>query len=79
MKQHTCSRMARIHSQSTNQARLSTTSTHGRYLGPGGQDVLSTPDGDLIFFHGWNELFMYRGMHSAPLEWDGDVPSVRLP
>ncbi|MET0860012.1 MAG: glycoside hydrolase family 43 protein [Microbacterium sp.] len=58
---------------------LSTASTAGRYLGPGGQDVLSTPDGDLIFFHGWNELFMYRGMHSAPLEWDGDVPSVRLP
>ena len=36
-------------------------------------------DGDLIFFHGWNELFMYRGMHSAPLQWDGDVPTVRLP
>ena len=34
---------------------LSTASTDGRYLGPGGQDVLSTSDGDLIFFHGWNE------------------------
>lgn len=58
---------------------LSTASSAGRYLGPGGQDILSTPDGDLIFFHGWNELFMYRGMYSAPLEWNGDVPSVRLP
>ena len=50
---------------------LSTESSGGRYLGPGGQDILPTPDGDLIFFHGWNELFMYRGMHSAPLEWNG--------
>ncbi len=56
---------------------LTTESSGGRYLGPGGQDILPTPDGDLIFFHGWNELFMYRGMHSAPLEWNGSVPSVR--
>jgi arabinan endo-1,5-alpha-L-arabinosidase len=58
---------------------LSSESSPGRYIGPGGQDILSTPDGDLIFFHGWDELVMYRGMHSLPLDWTGDVPSVRLP
>ena len=58
---------------------LSTASSDGRYIGPGGQDVISTPDGDVMFFHGWNDLLMYRGMHSLPLEWNEDVPSVRLP
>lgn len=58
---------------------LSTESSERRYLGPGGQDIIETPDGDRIFFHGWDELVMYRGMHSLPLEWKDDVPSVRLP
>jgi arabinan endo-1,5-alpha-L-arabinosidase len=58
---------------------LSSASSDGLFIGPGGQDVLSTPDGDVLFFHGWNELQMYRGMYSVPLEWNGDKPSVRLP
>lgn len=62
-----------------NEPFLSSASSDGRFIGPGGQDIVSTPDGDVMFFHGWNELLMYRGMHSLPLEWNEDVPSVRLP
>ncbi|WP_309102789.1 glycoside hydrolase family 43 protein [Microbacterium sp.] len=58
---------------------LSTDATSGRYIGPGGQDVITTPDGDVILFHGWDELLIYRGMHSLPLDWEGAVPSLRLP
>lgn len=56
---------------------LSSAGTDGRYIGPGGQDVLATDDGDVLFFHGWNDLLMYRGMYSLPLEWDAGTP--RLP
>lgn len=58
---------------------LSTASSDDRYLGPGGQDVVSTPDGDMLVFHGWDDLFIYRGLVALPLEWDGSTPSVRLP
>jgi beta-xylosidase len=57
---------------------LSSAATDGRYLGPGGQEVVSTADGDVMVFHGWDELFLYRGMHSLPLEWEGDVPVLSL-
>ncbi|MGC5172604.1 glycoside hydrolase family 43 protein [Microbacterium sp. DT81.1] len=58
---------------------LSSEMTEGRYIGPGGQDIVATPEGDVIVFHSWDELMIYRGMHELPLEWDGDVPSVQLP
>ena len=58
---------------------LSSEGTGDRYLGPGGQDVIATDDGDVMLFHGWNDLYMYRGMYSLPLEWDGAVPSPVLP
>jgi arabinan endo-1,5-alpha-L-arabinosidase len=58
---------------------LSTESSGGRYLGPGGQDVLTTDEGDLLVFHSWDEQYTYRGMQIAPLEWDGDEPRVVLP
>jgi beta-xylosidase len=58
---------------------LSTDSSNGRYLGPGGQEIISTAGGDVLVFHGWEELHLYRGLLTTPLEWDGAVPSVRLP
>lgn len=57
---------------------LSSAATDDRYLGPGGQDVISTDDGDVMLFHGWDELYIYRGMLSLPLEWDGAVPTLSL-
>ncbi len=57
---------------------LSTSSTDDRYLGPGGQDIVSTPDGDVLVFHGWDDLFIYRGLAALPLDWEGATPSVRL-
>ncbi|MFE1665677.1 glycoside hydrolase family 43 protein [Microbacterium sp. P02] len=58
---------------------LSSASSDGLFIGPGGQDVVSTPDGDELFFHGWNDLLMYRGLYSVPLTWDGGRPAVQLP
>jgi len=58
---------------------LSTRSTAGRYSGPGGQDVITTAAGDMILFHGWDELLMYRGLNALPLGWDGSHPFLRLP
>lgn len=58
---------------------LSTSSSGDRYLGPGGQDVVATPDGDVLVFHGWDDLFIYRGLAALPLEWDGATPAVRFP
>lgn len=57
---------------------LSSESSDGRYIGPGGQDIISTPDGDRMVFHGWDELLIYRGLHSVALDWTDDVPTVRL-
>ena len=40
----------------------------GLIIGPGGQDVVTGPDGQLtIVFHGWDENFTYRAMYSSPL------------
>lgn len=56
---------------------LSTALSGGSLLGPGGQDVVHTPDGDVIVFHSWDEQFIYRGLHVRPLEWtDGGARVV---
>ncbi|WP_419819401.1 glycoside hydrolase family 43 protein [Glaciibacter flavus] len=51
-------------------------SSDGGYYGPGGQDVLHTEKGDLLFFHSWDDNVVYRGMSVAPIAWSGDTPSV---
>ena len=50
----------------------------GDVRGPGGQDVVTTPDGGTaLVFHGWNPSFTYRAMYVSDLEWSADgVPSV---
>jgi arabinan endo-1,5-alpha-L-arabinosidase len=53
---------------------LSTEGTDSRLLGPGGQDVVTGPDGDVLIFHGWDAAYSYRAMFTLPLEWDGAVP-----
>ncbi|MBN9325716.1 MAG: hypothetical protein BGO38_12650 [Cellulomonas sp. 73-145] len=59
---------------------LSTDLSGGRLHGPGGQDVVATPNGDVLFFHAWDELFTYRALHRAPLTWrpDGTVAVAGL-
>lgn len=62
------------------QPLLSTASSGGRYVGPGGQDVVARPDGSTaLVIHSWSDGFAYRGMSVLSLDWKGDVPSVRLP
>lgn len=58
---------------------LSSASSDDRYYGPGGQDVVNTPAGDVLFFHSWDENVVYRGMNDLPITWNGDVPSVVFP
>jgi len=59
---------------------LTTELTDGRYLGPGGQDVVTAPDGsDRIVFHSWDSLFIQRGMNVLPLGWQDGVPTVQVP
>ena len=42
--------------------------------GPGGQAVVPTPEGDVISFHSWDELDLYRGMLKLPLNWVDGQP-----
>lgn len=56
---------------------MTTDAFDGAVRGPGGQDVVTGPDGrDRIVFHGWNAGFGYRAMYSQRLDWDGDRPIV---
>ncbi len=48
----------------------------GELRGPGGQDVVATPDGDALVFHSWDELFIYRGLVVRPLTWEDGTPHV---
>ena len=65
--------------QKNDEPILSTQSSEFRYMGPGGQDVVTGPDGsDYLVFHGWDSAFTYRGMHTAPLTWEGLIPRIVL-
>ena len=58
---------------------LTTDSSGGRYVGPGGQDVVTAPDGsDVLVFHSWDVAFIERGVYVAPLEWEDGKPVVVL-
>lgn len=47
-------------------------------VGPGGQDVLTDPQGDTwILFHGWAPDG-YRRLYLAPLGWQNGVPTLEL-
>ncbi|MEL4319427.1 glycoside hydrolase family 43 protein [Leifsonia sp. YIM 134122] len=58
---------------------LTTASSNDAFRGPGGQDIIVDDDGDTLVFHSWDENYIYRGMNTAPIEWDGDVPRIVLP
>jgi beta-xylosidase len=62
------------------QPLLSTSSSGGRFIGPGGQDVVTAPDGSTVLvFHSWADGNAYRGMNELPLAWKNDEPMVKLP
>lgn len=57
---------------------FSTESSGGEYRGPGGQDIVTTAEGEVhIVFHAWDEDYTYRGMFVEPVIW-GDQPEVDL-
>lgn len=54
---------------------LSTETSDGRYLGPGGQDLVVDDDGRaFLAFHSWDPQYTYRSMQIVAVEWDGAVP-----
>jgi len=56
---------------------LSTASSGGRFTGPGGQDVIESPDGGgWLAFHSWDPAMVYRGMNMVPLTWRNNEPTV---
>ena len=57
---------------------LSTPSSGGTLVGPGGQDLVRTADGDSLVVHGWNASLTVRQMFVLPVEWDGAVPRPRF-
>jgi arabinan endo-1,5-alpha-L-arabinosidase len=58
---------------------LTTDASEGRFVGPGGQDVVTAPDGtDRLVIHSWDVAFLERGMHVVPLEWEDGEPVVVL-
>jgi arabinan endo-1,5-alpha-L-arabinosidase len=58
---------------------FTTDASEGRYIGPGGQDVVVTPEGDdVLIFHSWYGGITYRGMNHLPLTWEDGRPVVEL-
>jgi len=58
---------------------LLTTADLPDYVGPGGQDVVTGPDGqDRIVFHSWYGDTTYRAMNVLPVSWEGGRPSVAV-
>lgn len=56
---------------------LATATFDGRYVGPGGQDVVVGPDGrDRLVFHSWYGENTYRAMNVLPLVWHDGRPEV---
>lgn len=59
------------------QPLLSTASSGGRYRGPGGEDVVTKPDGtQLLVFHAWDPAYVYRGMDALSLTWSNGAPKL---
>jgi arabinan endo-1,5-alpha-L-arabinosidase len=59
------------------QPLVTTTSTGGRYTGPGGQDVVTARDGtQRLVIHSWSDGVVYRGMSVLRLSWKGGIPIV---
>ena len=57
---------------------LDSESLDGQYVGPGGQDVVTGPDGeDHLVFHSWYGGLTYRAMNVVPLAWEPDEGVVR--
>jgi beta-xylosidase len=52
------------------------TSIEAGIVGPGGQDLVTGPDGNTwILFHAWSPG-AYRNLNLARVVWDGDTPRV---
>jgi arabinan endo-1,5-alpha-L-arabinosidase len=56
---------------------FTTEASDGRYIGPGGQDVVPVTDGtERVVFHSWYGGNTYRGMNVLDLTWENGRPLV---
>jgi beta-xylosidase len=56
---------------------LTTDTSDGGYIGPGGQDIVVAPNGtDRLAFHSWYGGITYRAMNMLELRWEGGRPVV---
>ena len=55
---------------------ISTEGSGGRYLGPGGEDLVTFHGADWMLFHSWDEAFAYRGMHAVKVVWRDGLPEL---
>ena len=54
------------------------TSAGSGITGPGGQDVVSGPDGaEHLVVHGWDPAIVYRGVYLLDLGWRDGLPVVQ--
>lgn len=53
---------------------ISTAGSKGRYLGPGGADLVSFRGKDWLLFHSWDDASVYRGLHAVAVRWRDGVP-----
>ncbi|SHG70134.1 Carbohydrate binding module (family 35) [Jatrophihabitans endophyticus] len=55
----------------TSRTELMTTDQfHGGVVGPGGEDVVTTPSGGTaVLFHGWDPTYSYRALYVSALDW----------
>lgn len=59
------------------QPLFTTADLDGRYVGPGGQDVVVGPGGGhVLAFHSWYGQGTYRAMNVVPLAWEDGLPVV---
>jgi arabinan endo-1,5-alpha-L-arabinosidase len=56
---------------------FTTDASGGEYIGPGGQDVVTGPDGeDRLVFHSWYGGITYRAINVLDLTWEDGRPVV---
>ncbi|WP_052663677.1 family 43 glycosylhydrolase [Psychromicrobium lacuslunae] len=54
---------------------LMTTQSNGRaVVGPGGQDVVTSAQGDVLMLHGWTNSGAARSMFATPISWTNGYP-----
>lgn len=58
------------------QSLMTTQSNGGAIVGPGGQDVVTSTQGDVLMLHGWTNSGGARSMFATPISWTNGYPTL---